>query len=127
MDKGTGPPKDDCEQRFAAHQPVSAGLEGGSSTTVRIWLFGKLASLISERPLELALPEPPCAADVISEIGRRIGPAFTEQVMETPDSLYRYCRVFADGLPIEDIYTPIDIEGSSTEFEMILMIAYEGG
>jgi hypothetical protein len=64
---------------------------------------------------------------VIAAIGERCGPAFLEQVLWTAGSLLRCCRVFADGLPVDDLDAPLTADGSTVEVEMIVMMSYEGG
>ena len=39
----------------------------------------------------------------------------------------RYCRLFVDGVPVDDLQTVLDSSSQPTEIEMILLIAPEGG
>lgn len=95
---------------------------------VSVWLFGALSTLGPKRPFVLKFSTGVSARQVIAAISERCGPAFLEQVLCTAGSLLRCCRVFADGLPVDDLDAPLLAGGGSTvEVEMIVMMSYEGG
>ncbi|MHA1108397.1 MAG: hypothetical protein ACTSQV_04685 [Alphaproteobacteria bacterium] len=99
----------------------------GAGISVRIWLFGALASLSTERPLALTFPAGSTARDVVAAMAARCKPGFLDQVLCADGSLLRHCRLFADGLPIDDLDAPLGEDGGAIEIEMILLMGYEGG
>lgn len=98
-----------------------------ASLTLKVWLFGGLSTIIPDRPATLAVAPNFTAMDVISELGNRYGSDFLDQVMETENEKTKCCKIFVDGLPVEDIHWPVETEGEQAEFEMILLAADEGG
>lgn len=92
-----------------------------------VWLFGALSALTPERPVVLRLGEGFTAYDVIEAMGDRLGPAFLDRVLCAPGEKFSHCRIFADGVTVDDLDTPLCAAGSTAEIEMILLIAAEGG
>ncbi len=105
----------------------AAEAEGEGGTALHVWLFGGLSSLIKDRPAIIDMPKEFTAAEVIAEMGRRFGPEFTDAIMESADEKIKSCKIFLDGLPVEDIHWPLETEGGKAELEMILLAADEGG
>ncbi len=98
-----------------------------AQVAVRVWLFGALSTLSSERPLVLNFTPGFTVRDVINELGNRCGPAFLNQVLCAEGSLLRCCRLFADGSPVDELDAPLGADGSAIEVEIILLMGYEGG
>ncbi len=113
--------------RAGAVGPARARSKPNTEIAVRVWLFGALSALCSERPFVLKFSTGATARHVIEAIGERCGPAFLEQVLCTAGSLLRCCRVFANGIPVDDLDALLTADGSTVEVEMIVMMSYEGG
>jgi hypothetical protein len=101
--------------------------EVASPVAVKVWPYGTLASVLAERPLELQLPEGFSVGDVLAELGRRYGPEFSDLVIGADGRKFRHCRVFVDGLPADDVETPVRVGRSPALVEIILLTAIEGG
>jgi hypothetical protein len=99
----------------------------GATTSVEIWLFGSLADSVPERPLRLQFRKPFSIGDVIAELGRRCGAEFLSRVTAPDGGMLRHCRVFMNGEPVEDTVAPVCAQEPSTQIEMILLTAAEGG
>ncbi|MDP6175079.1 MAG: hypothetical protein QGF09_13015 [Rhodospirillales bacterium] len=99
--------------------------EGG--TALHIWLFGGLSSLVKDRPAIIEMPKDFTATDVIAEMGKRYGQEFLDSVTEANGEKIKCCKIFLDGLPVEDVDWPLETEGDKAEMEMILLAADEGG
>ena len=106
---------------------ISAAEAGPPSTNIEVWLFGSLAVLIDERPAVVEMSGTFTANDVIAELARRCGSEFLDIVMEKPGVMSKCCRLFLDGLAVEDIHLPLETQGDRAEWEMILLAADEGG
>jgi hypothetical protein len=100
---------------------------GGPAVKVTVWLFGELAMALDERTVTLEFPAGFTAGDVVKAMGERLGQGFMDQVMHTDDEKMACLRIFVDGLPVEDLTYPLEIEGEAAEVEMILLPAAEGG
>ena len=94
---------------------------------VRVWLFGILATVIEKRRVVLTMPRGFSARDVIDKLARRYGAGCSDKVGRQLAEVGEYGRIFIDGFPVEDMQTPLDAKGPSAEFEIILLVAYEGG
>ena len=101
--------------------------EVASPVAVKVWPYGTLASVLTERPLELQLAEGFSVRDVLDELGRRYGEAFSDLVIGGDGRKFRHCRVFVDGLPADDVETPVHVGASPALVEIILLTAIEGG
>jgi len=101
----------------------NGGLAGDVRVHVR--LFGALASIATERTLNLVMPKLATVGDVVTALGERLGDVFLTRVLDETGVKHRYCRLFVAGVPIEDLQTPINTD--SIEIEMILLVATEGG
>lgn len=95
--------------------------------SARIWLFGALAALSAERPMTVPLRSEPTAGDAIEAIGQRLGRPFLDQVLSEPAVLFRCCRIFANGHPVNGLDEPLVPDGSAMEIEILLLTGYEGG
>ena len=101
--------------------------EVASPVAVKVWPYGTLAGVLAERPLELQLPEGFSVGDVLAELGRRYGDEFSDLVIGGDGRKFRHCRVFVDGLPADDVETPVRVGRSPALVEIILLTAIEGG
>jgi hypothetical protein len=104
-----------------------AALMTGEGIAVRVWLFGALSALATERPLVLALAEGFTAGEVIGRLGDRLGDQFVSRVLSAPGEKFSHCRIFVDGFAVERLDQPIETNGATAEIEFILLIAPEGG
>lgn len=95
--------------------------------TVKVWLYGSLARMLEKRPLELQLPQGFSLGDVLAELSRRYGEEFSDRVLGADGRKFSHCRVFVDGLRIEDLGTPVHAGASPATVEIILLAAIEGG
>lgn len=111
---------------LARNHDVNAEAEN-PEYAVRVWLFGALSALSPERPMTLLFPAGCTSREVIEAMGERCGPALLDQVLEEGGSLLGCCRVFANGLAVEDLDAPLTGAGSAMDVEMILLMGYEGG
>jgi hypothetical protein len=102
------------------------GAPAAATRRVYVSLFGALGVHCRERPLLVEVPVGATVAEVIEVLGRRLGSAFLEDVMETSREKFRCCRIFVNG-------TRVGLEarlpgGSATpEVELIVLTAFEGG
>ncbi len=95
--------------------------------TIEVWLFGLLSALTTERPVKLTLSAAANTLDVLTAMDERYGAELFMQIRDAERGILPCCRVFVDGAPLEDAFTPIAIGGSSAMVEMILIKAFEGG
>lgn len=99
--------------------------EATGEISVRVRLFGALASVATKRTLHFVVAMPATVAAVVTALGERLGDAFLARVLDEAGAKQRYCRLFLAGVQIEDLQTPID--GGSVAIDMILLVAIEGG
>ena len=95
--------------------------------SARIWLFGALAALSTERPMTVQLRRESTASDAIEAIGQLLGQPFLDQVLSEQGALFRCCRIFANGHPVNGLGEPLVANGSAMEIEILLLMGYEGG
>ncbi len=101
--------------------------DANRAVCVQAWLFGSLADGAVERPVTLEFRGPFSVGDVIAELGRRCGRTFLDMVTDPCGGIYRNCRVFVNGQPVDDVTTPIQTDALQTDVELILLTAAEGG
>ena len=101
--------------------------EISNPVTVNVWLYGSLARMLEKRPLELLLPQGFSVGDVLAELTRRYGGEFSDRVVGADGRKFSHCRVFVDGLRIEDMGVPVKVGASPAMVEIILLAAIEGG
>ena len=122
---------DKSRQWSGAPRPAPASgsseREGAAPIRVKVWLYGMLASVSAERPLELRLGNSFSVADVLAELGRRYGQEFSDRVIGADGRKLSHCRVFVDGLPADDTEVPVHAGPSPALVEMVLLNAIEGG
>lgn len=109
------------ESRSAARGPQP---EAGGRVAVQALLFGTLAPAGGAAPIRLEFHHPFSARDVIEALAQRLGDTFRARVLDAAGRKVRHCRVFADGVPVEDVDARI---APATRIEMILLTAAEGG
>lgn len=93
---------------------------------VHVSLFGGLGIYCRERPLVVDVPAEATVADVIDVLGRRLGSAFLDSVMESSGERNRCCRIFVNGSRVE-LEARLPAGGSTPEIELIVLTAFEGG
>lgn len=111
-------------------EPEPRAPESGCRTgpvAVQVWLFGRLAQAADERPLTLEMRHPFSVRGVIAELGRRCGRELVEKLTAPDGGKSAFFRVFADGLPIDDLDAPLETRAASPRIEMILLTGIEGG
>ncbi len=113
--------------RFWSEPERGAAGAAGAPLAAQVWLFGRLARAAEKQPLTLALPNPFCVRDLIAELRRLCGAEAFAPLVATSAGRLRDCRVFVDGLPIEDAGAPIEPRASPARVEIILLTAIEGG
>ena len=110
--------------RRAPPEPASAN----GPVDVRVRLFGMLVGPEVTNPDAPSIREGLHLGDVISELGRRLGPEFLRSVVSETGKSFNTCRLFLDGEPVEDMATPISRGGPATPtVEIILFREIEGG
>lgn len=108
----------------SAPEPASAN----GPVDVRVRLFGMLVGPEVTNPMLLQFARGCNLGDVISELGRRLGPDFLRSVVSENGKSFNTCRLFLDGEPVEDMVTPISRGGPATPtVEIILFREIEGG
>lgn len=113
--------------RFWSEPERGAAGAAGAPLAAQVWLFGRLARAAEKQPLSLALPNPFCVRDVIAELRRRCDAEALAPLTAASAGRLRDCRVFVDGLPVEDAGAPIEPRASPARVEIILLTAIEGG
>lgn len=101
--------------------------EDAAQTSVKVWLYGTLAGVSEQRPVELQISQDFTVTDVLAELSRRYGEGFSDHVIGPDGRKFRHCRVFVDGLPADDVDTPVHAGPAPALVEMILLTAIEGG
>ena len=73
---------------------------------MHVQLFGALASVTTERTLDLVVPKPTTVGTVVAALAERLGEVFLARVLDKAGTKQRYCRLFVAGVQIEDLRTP---------------------
>jgi len=109
------------------HGVASPG-DAPAAATRRMYvsLFGALGLHCRERPLLVDVPVGATVAEVIEVLGRRLGPAFLEGVMETTREKSRCCRIFVNGSQVE-LEARLPGGNAAPRVELIVLTAFEGG
>jgi len=107
--------------------PRAENSQPAGNIQIHLQLFGALAPLAMERSIKLELPPPATIADVLAALKVRFGELFLARVQDKAGAKHRYCRLFVDGYPIEDLQTLLGATANPIEIEIILIIAPEGG
>src|ERR1035437_5835284 len=97
------------ESPLPAATPKPAQERSSAPVPVKIWLYGELATLLPERPLVIDLADGFTLGDVYAELGRRCGEEFLSVVIRPDGKKSAHCRVFVDGLPVDDLETPVHV------------------
>lgn len=95
--------------------------------TVNVWLYGTLASGAIERPIRLQVPARFSTDVVIRELVSRLGDAFRGRVLDADGRKFHHCRVFVNGIEVDDTGRPVHRGPAPATVEMILLTAIEGG
>ncbi len=95
--------------------------------SVRVRLFGRLAGFADDGAVEVRIASGGGVRAVVAALGACCGPDFSAIVERTPGELARFCRVFVNGMQVDDLDTPLAADGKIAECEMILLLASEGG
>lgn len=93
--------------------------------TVNVRFFGILAVLAKERSVALDMADGATLGDVLTELGRRFGRGFIDQILRVPGEMHSYCQVFVNNMQVDDLNE--ELNGSQAEVGMILLMASEGG
>jgi hypothetical protein len=92
---------------------------------VHVTLFGALASQATDQSFDLVLRASATIGDVVAVLGDSLGEEFLARVLDETQRKHRYCRLYVAGRAVEDLHTPLNAD--STNIEMIMLIAPEGG
>ena len=114
----------------AAERFPSAGADGSATAgqvSIRVWLYGGLAPTATERPVCLSLAAPLTIRDVILALQQRLDDWPADLIFNGPGELSRRCRLFVDGVSCHELDMPVGSSAHSTQIEMILLTANEGG
>jgi hypothetical protein len=123
------------KSRFCMESPLPIAVSTGprdtttvaASVPVKIWLYGELATLLPERPLVVGLPDGFTLGEVFADLSKRCGQEFRDAVIRPDGKKSTHCRVFVDGLPVDDLDTPVHVGSSPALVELIVISATEGG
>ena len=99
----------------------------GTEVTIHVCLYGGLAPVAIERPICLTLKAPLTLRDVIVALQQRLDGWPTDLIFNSPGELSRRCRLFVDGVSAQKLDAVIGTSTHSTQVEMILLTANEGG
>jgi hypothetical protein len=102
------------------------GVPAAKTQRVSVSLFGALTRHCRERPLLVDVPFGATVAEVIEVLGRRLGSAFLEDVMETTGEKVRNCRIFVNGARVE-LEARLPGGNTAPKVELIILTAFEGG
>ena len=103
------------------------GREPGGAVRAHVRLFGALASIGAKRAFELDLPGDAVVGDVVVRLARDLGEEFLSRVLDPAGSKHSYCRLFVDGVAVEDLRAPLEMTADPTQIEIILLMGLEGG
>ncbi len=122
VDRGAtrGPP-----QGAVARPDLQAA--SNASVVVNAWLYGALGSCAVERPIVLSLPGAFSVGELLAALGQRCGERFLERVIDRHGRKSSYCRVFVDGLPIDNLDGAAQAGPGPAQVEVILVMGIEGG
>jgi len=104
----------------------SGGAPAAATRRVQVSLFGALGVHCRERPLLVDVPVGATVAEVIEVLGRRLGSAFLEDVLETTGEKCRCCRIFVNGSLVE-LEARLPAGSAAAKVEFIVLTAFEGG
>ena len=102
------------------------GVPAALTQRVYVSLFGALGVHCRERPLLVDVPFCATVTEVSEVLGRRLGSAFLEGVMETTGEKSRSCRIFVNGTRVELEYR-LPGSNATPKVELIVLTAFEGG
>jgi hypothetical protein len=102
------------------------GAPAAVTQRVYVSLFGALGVHCRERPLLVDVPVGATVAEVIEVLGRQLGSAFLEGVMETTREKFRCCRIFVNGSQVE-LEARLPGGSAAPKVELIVLTAFEGG
>lgn len=108
-------------------QQPSAGGSVADRIVVHVQLFGALAAVSAERSLALELPPATTVGDVVRALRERLGDGFAASIIDEAGGKRRCCRLFVDGVPVENLQAVLHPTQEPTQIELILLIALEGG
>lgn len=122
VDRGATRGAQRCE--LACPDPLAAS---NTQVVVNAWLYGALGSCAVERPIVLSLPGAFSVGDLLAALGQRCGERFLARVIDRHGRKSSYCRVFVDGLPIDDLDGAAQAGPGPAQVEVILVMGIEGG
>lgn len=110
-----------------AHRSDAAA-KPSAPTLVNAWLYGALAGSAPPRPLALALPPAFTLGQLLAALRERCGDVVMERIVDRDGAKRRACRVFVNGLPLDDLDSPAAHAGPGPDrVEVILVMGIEGG
>lgn len=90
-------------------------------------LFGALITAGAKRSFDLDLPGNAAVGDVLALLSRDLGEEFLARVLDPAGNKRSYCRLFVDGVAVEDLQQPLETAADFAQIEIILLMGLEGG
>ncbi len=90
-------------------------------------LFGALISAGAKRSFDLDLPGDATVADVLALLAGDLGEEFLDRVLDPAGNKRSYCRLFVDGVAVEDLQQPLETAAGPAQIEIVLLMGLEGG
>ncbi|HJO38256.1 MAG: hypothetical protein QGF21_13545 [Vicinamibacterales bacterium] len=126
---------DSSSRRNAQRTPTRESVEAhdrstgttNGTVTVRIGLFGFLSTFAADNPVVAKLPEGFTLRDAIEALCAECGPDCRSYIEDAPGLLAQGFRIFLNGSLTDELDVPVEVDGTSAELEVILVMANEAG
>jgi hypothetical protein len=120
------------DRSLVAVDPVCAPARRAAPGPARIIpahveLFGALVTAGARRSFDLELPAGAAVGDVLAALAGDLGEAFLARVLDPAGRKRSYCRLFVDGVAVEDLQQPLDTASAAAQIEIVLLMGLEGG
>ncbi len=90
-------------------------------------LFGSLDPNGRNRSFDLTLPQPAFLQDVFRLLAQELGEEFLPRVLDPLGRKHSYCRLFVDGVAVDDANAPLPTSAETAQIEIVLLMGMEGG
>ena len=111
----------------SAYLPADEATENSADITLNIALFGYLSTKAENDRLTLSVPGNAKVRDVIETIGEACGPEIAATFNNDSGEFIECCRIFVEGVLLDDLEARISSKGGPTDIEIILLMANEAG